>query len=167
MKVALETPSGAHLRDFLAAARRSKKLHGRYVNPPLDAEQYAAYLERLTGPRYLGFFVVTPTRELVGVVNASEIVLGAFKSAYLGYYGFEPHQGQGAMTAGLRRVVGGLFRNHKLHRLEANIQPDNEASIRLVKRLGFRLEGYSPRYLKIAGRWQDHERWAITSEEWR
>jgi ribosomal-protein-alanine N-acetyltransferase len=54
-----------------------------------------------------------------------------------------------------------------LHRLEANIQPGNRASLRLVRRLGFKREGYSRRYLKIRGRWCDHERWAILAEEWR
>jgi [ribosomal protein S5]-alanine N-acetyltransferase len=54
----------------------------------------------------------------------------------------------------------------KLHRLEANIQPSNTRSIRLVKRLGFRREGHSPRYLKVAGRWRDHQRWAMVSENW-
>ena len=48
-----------------------------------------------------------------------------------------------------------------------NIQPENIASKKLVERLGFDLEGYSPRYLKIGGRWRDHERWALRSENWK
>jgi ribosomal-protein-alanine N-acetyltransferase len=71
------------------------------------------------------------------------------------------------MEKGLRAVLNDAFRAQRLHRLEANIQPNNEASRRLVQRCGFRLEGFSPRYLKIAGRWRDHERWAITVEEWK
>ena len=67
------------------------------------------------------------------------------------------------MTEGLTLVIGKAFGALGLHRLEANVQPDNDASIRLVRRLGFRREGYSPRYLKINGRWRDHERWAILS----
>jgi ribosomal-protein-alanine N-acetyltransferase len=71
------------------------------------------------------------------------------------------------MRLGLAEVVTLAFRAYGLHRLEANIQPGNERSRRLVERLGFRCEGLSPRYLKIGGRWRDHERWAITSEAWR
>jgi ribosomal-protein-alanine N-acetyltransferase len=104
---------------------------------------------------------------LTGVVNVSEVVRGPFRSAYLGYFAFAPHQGCGYMSAGLAAVVKEAFRVLKLHRLEANIQPGNTASIALVKRLGFRKEGYSERYLKIGGRWRDHERWAITVERWK
>jgi ribosomal-protein-alanine N-acetyltransferase len=64
-------------------------------------------------------------------------------------------------------VIRLAFRSYKLHRLEANIQPGNHRSIALVRGLGFAREGYSPRYLKIGGRWRDHERWALTVERWR
>jgi ribosomal-protein-alanine N-acetyltransferase len=64
----------------------------------------------------------------------------------------------------MRLLVRHAFTAMKLHRLEANIQPGNQASIALVKRCGFEREGYSPRYLKIGGRWRDHERWAIRAD---
>jgi ribosomal-protein-alanine N-acetyltransferase len=103
---------------------------------------------------------------IVGVVNVSEIVRAAFQSAYLGYYAFRPHAGQGYMTEGLALVLHHAFRSLGLHRLEANIQPGNRQSRELVRGLGFRKEGFSPRYLKIGGRWRDHERWAIVREAW-
>jgi len=110
--------------------------------------------------------VCTPEGQIAGVISISEIVRGSFCSGYLGYYALVPFQRQGYMRAGLSAVIQLAFRVHGLHRLEANIQPDNVASIALVRNLGFELEGYSPRYLKIAGRWRDHERWAIRSETW-
>ena len=113
------------------------------------------------------FFIwLKEPRELVGVVNLDEIVHGCFLSAYLGYYAFVPHAGVGLMKEGLAQVITHAFDVMKLHRLEANIQPGNRPSKALVKKLGFRREGLSPRYLKINGRWRDHERWAILSEDW-
>jgi ribosomal-protein-alanine N-acetyltransferase len=104
---------------------------------------------------------------LVGVINVSEMVRGNFQSAYLGYYAFEPHSGRGLMRRGMALVINRAFGRLGLHRLEANIQPGNTASIELVRRLGFRREGYSPRYLKINRRWKDHERWALLAEDWK
>jgi len=103
---------------------------------------------------------------IVGVYNLSQIARGFFQSAYLGYYAFAPTAGSGLMAEGLELVLRYAFRELKLHRLEANIQPGNERSKKLVERAGFRYEGFSPRYLKIGGRWRDHERWAITKEDW-
>ena len=71
------------------------------------------------------------------------------------------------MHDGLRLVLRFAFGPLGLHRLEANIQPGNESSVALVRGAGFRLEGYSRRYLKIAGRWRDHERWAILADRAR
>jgi [ribosomal protein S5]-alanine N-acetyltransferase len=165
--VRLEAPSAARAADFLAAVRRSRKLHARWVAPPDTPRAFADYLERLTRPTHLGFFVCTQSGAIAGVVNVNEIVRGGFESAYLGYYAFEPHQGLGFMRHGLKLVIDRAFGRHRLHRLEANVQPKNHASRALVERLGFRLEGFSPRYLKIAGRFRDHERWAVTREDWR
>jgi len=71
------------------------------------------------------------------------------------------------MTEALALVLREAFGPLRLHRVEANIQPGNRASIGLVRRAGFRREGLSRRYLKIGGRWRDHERWALTVEDWR
>jgi ribosomal-protein-alanine N-acetyltransferase len=98
---------------------------------------------------------------LVGAINLTNVVLGAFRSGYLGYFAFEGFAGKGLMKRGLRAVVRLAFRELKLHRLEANIQPGNTASIALVAACGFWREGFSPAYLKIGGRWRGHERWAI------
>ena len=163
----LAAPSRKRRDEFLAAVRRSRKLHGRWVSPPGTAEDFDAYLNRLGNEAQLSYWVCTERDELAGVININEIVRGRFCSGYLGYYAFAPHHGRGYMTKGLCAVLSEAFKRQRLHRLEANIQPENEASLRLVQNVGFRLEGFSPRYLKIAGRWRDHERWAITAEEWR
>ena len=70
------------------------------------------------------------------------------------------------MLQGIRLAVSHAFYNLGLHRVEANIQPENITSIHLVQRLGFTKEGFSRRYLKVNGEWRDHERWALTSENW-
>ena len=132
------------------------------------AEAYRAYLTRARHASQACFFVCsTESAELVGVVNLSQIVRGLFQSAYAGYYAFEPHAGAGHMAQGLSLVLDQAFGALALHRVEANVQPRNARSLSLVKGLGFRLEGFSPRYLKIGGRWRDHERWAILAEDWK
>jgi ribosomal-protein-alanine N-acetyltransferase len=161
----LERPSARRREEFLRAAKRSKTLHGRWVSAPTTTARFDAYLRRVRRKTCLGYWVVTEQGDLAGVITISEIVRGSFCSGYLGYYAFSPHDGKGYMTRGLAAVVTDAFKVQGLHRLEANIQPENEASLAVVGKLGFRLEGFSPRYLKLAGRWRDHERWAITREE--
>jgi ribosomal-protein-alanine N-acetyltransferase len=153
--------------ELLAAVRRSRLLHRPWVHPPSSPSAFRAYLARSRRKSQKSFLVLLPDGGLAGVVNVSEIVLGSFRSAYLGYYGLVPHGGRGAMRAGMALVLTELFGAAGLHRVEANIQPGNRSSIALVRALGFRCEGYSPCYLKVGGRWRDHERWALLAAEWR
>jgi ribosomal-protein-alanine N-acetyltransferase len=163
----LEKPCRKRRSEFLLAVLRSRALHRGLVAPPRTEEAFDAYLERFREPARLGYWILTEDGHLAGVIDISEIVRGVFQSGYLGYYAFVPFCGQGYMSRGMRAVLGEAFRVHRLHRLEANIQPGNSASRALVRRVGFRREGFSPRYLKVCGRWRDHERWALTAEDWR
>ena len=166
--VELRAPSVQLESEFLAASRRSRSLHGSFARPPTTRVQFRAYLRRVRSAAHEGHFVIErETDRLVGVINLNDIVRGSFQNAHLGYYAFPPFSGRGYMTAGLSAVLRRAFGELGLHRLEANIQPDNQDSIRLVRRLGFREEGLSPRYLKVGGRWCDHARWALLAEEWR
>lgn len=166
-RVRLETPSSRRKAEFLSAARRSRPLHRPWIRAPATEGEFAEFLKRRRTPANPGYFIIdAASNRLAGVVNLNELVRGVFQSAYLGYYVFAPFDGRGFMAAGLARAVTDAFRRRRLHRLEANIQPENARSIALVKRLGFRLEGLSPRYLKIAGRWCDHQRWAVLAEQW-
>lgn len=167
-RVYLEPPSRGRAEEFLALARQSRGFHRGWVAPPASVEEYTTYLKHCRRASSRGFFACDrETGVLAGVVNVSQIYRGNFQSAYLGFYAFQPCAGKGYMTEALRLVLNTIFGEMKLHRVEANIQPANLPSIALVKRLGFSLEGYSPKYLKVGGRWRDHERWAILAGDWR
>jgi ribosomal-protein-alanine N-acetyltransferase len=162
MRVQIRPVTQADMRDFLASVWASRRLHHPWVAAPDTPARFRAYVERMAPPSNCAFLVIRKSDQaLVGVVNISNIVRGVFKSAYLGYYAFAGYERQGLMREGLSAVVRHAFGALRLHRLEANIQPGNSASRALVRTCGFRQEGYSPRYLKIGGRWKDHERWAI------
>ena len=100
-------------------------------------------------------------------MTAIHITRGSLQSAYLGYAVGSTFAHQGYMREGIDLVLQEAFLTVRLHRIEANIQPGNQASIALARGAGFSREGFSPRYLKIGGRWRDHERWAILAEDWR
>ncbi len=174
--VYLRRPVRRDAASFLAAVLASRKLHGAWVQAPSTPSRFASYVQRFSGARSRDFKRATHVGLLVcrrdddapvGVFNFSEIVRGAFRSAYLGYYGFAGHAGRGYMSDGLSLALQVGFRSLGLHRIEANVQPTNAPSITLVRRGGFTREGYSRRYVKIAGRWRDHERWAMLVEDWQ
>jgi ribosomal-protein-alanine N-acetyltransferase len=165
--VLIRMPAARDEAEFLDLVRSSRKLHRPWVSPPGTSERFRRYLRRCREPNFCGLLVCRRSDgAIVGVINISEIVRGALQSAYLGYWVGAPFAGQGYMARGLALVLRHAFRTLKLHRLEANLQPGNARSRRLARGAGFRKEGLSPRYLKIGGCWRDHERWAITREEW-
>ena len=167
LRVHLERPTLRREGDYLAGVRRSRALHRGFVTAAATGPEYRDYLRRARRRNQESFFVVrNDSGGLAGVINVNEIVRYAFQSAYLGYYAFAPHAGFGFMREGLGLVIDRCFGPLGLHRLEANIQPSNSRSIGLVRKLGFEKEGLSRRYLKIGGRWRDHERWALLAEEW-
>ncbi len=136
-KIVLEAPSARHAEELIAAVRRSRRLHGRWTNAPSTREQYREFLQRSRSPTRISRFVRTADGDLAGVVNLSEIVLGSFLCAYLSYYALEPHQRHGYMHAGVSAMIRLAFHDYRLHRLEANIQPENAPSIALMRGLGF------------------------------
>ena len=161
-RVFLRAPTARDREEFLRQVKASRALHRPWVHPPGDRLSYAGYLKAARSGRHLRYLVcLKPGGEIAGVVNISEIVRGVFQSGYLGFYAFASHAGKGYMTEGLELVIKHAMKDLGLHRLEANVQPTNRRSLALVRRCGFQREGLSPSYLKIAGRWRDHERWAI------
>jgi ribosomal-protein-alanine N-acetyltransferase len=154
--------------SFTSLALQSRRFHAGWIIPARNAEQFAAYLARNRGEDFEALLICRREDSAVlGAINLSQIFRGGFQNAYVGYWIGAPYARCGYMGEALALALDHAFGTVQLHRLEANIQPTNIASKRLVERLGFRLEGFSPRYLKVSGRWCDHERWAILREDWR
>lgn len=163
--IELSRATRADAAELIAANRENQSYHRPWSAPFTDPSGFENWYARsLTGAN-VGLVVrESATKDIVGVININEIVGGVFQSAYLGYYGMSRFSRKGLMTSGLKAAVAYAFDELGLHRLEANIQPANQASIALVRRVGFAKEGFSPRYLRIDGQWCDHERWAMLAD---
>jgi ribosomal-protein-alanine N-acetyltransferase len=103
------------------------------------------------------FFIFRETDNvLVGGLSLGHVRRGVAQAATLGYWMGEPYAGKGYMSSAVRAVIGYAFEKQGLHRIEAACLPNNDASRRLLERLGFRQEGYARSYLNINGQWRDH-----------
>ena len=152
--------------EFLAAMGASRDLHHPWASAPRTRADFDALLARARSDDYEALLAFDRAGgELAGFFALSEIVRGSFQNAYLGYYAAAAQDGRGLMTDAMHEVLDHAFDGLRLHRVEANIQPDNARSLALARRCGFRREGFSPRYLHIDGEWRDHERWAMTTED--
>jgi [ribosomal protein S5]-alanine N-acetyltransferase len=151
---------------FLAMVAASRSLHHPWTSPPSDAAGFSALIARGMGDDFVslaGWRAID--NALVAVVNLSQIVRGFLQSCYCGFYANAATAGQGLTRETLELALRYAFTVERLHRVEANVQPGNARSLALVRQLGFRHEGFSPRYLYIDGAWRDHERFAMTAEE--
>jgi [ribosomal protein S5]-alanine N-acetyltransferase len=165
-RVRLDAPKQRDQREFLRLVEASVDLHRPWTYPPNDAAGFRRLLARNKKDDFV-FRLLRRNEDdaIVGIFELSGIAHGFFENAYIGYWVGGPYARCGYMADGMRHLFRLAFGELKLHRLEANIQPGNKASIALAKKSGFRREGFSPRYLKIAGRWRDHERWAILADD--
>jgi ribosomal-protein-alanine N-acetyltransferase len=167
-RVTLEPPRRADGAAFIAAMRESRELHRPWSQPPTDLAAWRDWIARADADDTdIELVRLRDGGAIAGYFVLSQIFRKGFQNAYLGYDGVAAHTGQGYMSEGMALLLRHAFRTHRLHRVEANVQPANARSKALLGRAGFRREGFSPRYLKIGGRWRDHERWAMTVEDWR
>lgn len=166
--VYLQVATAADLPALQQLYQQSMALHHPFTELPnfshyLHEHRYLLCLSQpLARPN-----VSAPARQIVGSFSLSGIIRGKFHSAYLGFEVFSPYQQQGLMRQGLRLLIKHAFDQLGLHRLEANIQPANQASLALVKGAGFVQEGFSTDYLYIHGAWRDHTRWALLNPHWQ
>lgn len=121
--------------------------------------------DRAAGTAYqFGIFV---DQQIAGEVNLNNVIRGALQSCTVGYWIDQVHAGHGYTAEGVVLVLQFAFEQIGLHRVEICIVPRNHRSRRIVEKLGIRDEGVAQRFLEINGTWEDHIRYAITSEEWK
>jgi ribosomal-protein-alanine N-acetyltransferase len=166
------------MRD--AAAWSEMRLANEEWLRPWEPTSTESFVERNTIAAYSGMlrvlrrqaragthlpFGIEYAGRLVGQLTVGNIVLGAYNGAYLGYWVDSRFAGRGICPHAVALVVDHCFGAGGLHRLEANIRPENVASRRVVEKLGFRQEGMFARFLNIDGAYRDHVHYALTSED--
>lgn len=164
-RIELQLPSQGHKKTFVDFVRKNRSFHEPWVYVSGDPKFFDQYLRRIKMGKLLGFFVFTRDGDFVGVINLNNVRLSPFSSASLGYYADEQLTGKGYMKEAIRLVLAHAFYKIGLNRVEANIQPENKASLGLVKSVGFTKEGFSRKFLQIGNEYRDHERWACLSED--
>jgi ribosomal-protein-alanine N-acetyltransferase len=168
MRVHIRPPELSDAVAYAEAVARSAEHIGAWN--PVELDGFHELLRRQGAGLRTFLIIDDKTLGLVGKCNVANVVRGRFGNATLGYDSYLPYAGTGRMSEGMRLIVDRCFATYPeglgLHRLEINAQPENSRSIAMAKRLGFRHEGFSPRMLYVNGAWRDHERFALTVEEW-
>jgi len=157
--------------DFLKRnAEFFRKWSPKYEEGYFDKGYHKKNLEKIeneTGEGRMvkfGVLLKQNNSKIIGIVEFSNIIKGPFQSCFLGYMMDEKENGKGYTTEAIRKTIDYGFKEINLHRIEANIIPHNTASIRVVEKLGFQLEGYSRNYLQINGKWEDHLHYVLLND---
>lgn len=167
-KVYLRYPKPEDFEEYLKMSLESARFHRGLIKMARNREDFEAFLERSEKPENECFLIIRCRDDAIaGMINLTQIFYGPFCNAYLGYGLGVKFTGEGLMTEAVELILRHAFKNLKLHRVEANVQPENLPSIAVLQRCGFTKEGFSRKYLKIGGKWRDHERFAIIKEDWR
>ncbi|NVK34420.1 MAG: GNAT family N-acetyltransferase [Rhodobacteraceae bacterium] len=122
--------------------------------------------EREEGRSLAMLLVTAKTNAVIGGVTLANIRRGVSQNVTLGYWMGVQNAGKGYMTRAVTAVLPFCYHTLRLHRVEAACLPTNERSMRLLRTVGFRQEGYARNYLLINGRWQDHMLFSCLAEDW-
>jgi ribosomal-protein-alanine N-acetyltransferase len=167
-EVYLRRPKSSDFEEITALYNASRTHLRGFVDPKYDRASYDQLLINAAAETTESFFICQNCNDaIVGTVTLSQIFRRGFQNAYLGYLLGAGFTGKGYMSEAVRLMLRFAFLDLKLHRVEANVQPENEPSRAVLRRNGFTQEGFSRKYLKIGGKWRDHERWAIVKEDWK
>jgi ribosomal-protein-alanine N-acetyltransferase len=163
-QVTLRQLTAGDREEFTGRVTASTGLLRPWAVLPGTSAEFDAYLERFDGETAQCLLVcLRETGAIAGTISLTGISRGPYQRATVGYNAFLPHARQGHLSAGMGLAIRYAFDDLKLHRLEADIQPANRASLEFARKAGFRREGYSPGLVYIDGAWRDHERWAMTA----
>jgi [ribosomal protein S5]-alanine N-acetyltransferase len=166
--VFLRYPRESDFDEISSLYRSSAGRFRNFFQPGYDRGIFDALLADMKNDTLEPFYICSKdSGSIVGTITLSQIFRKRFQNAYLGYMLGSQYTGKGYMTESVRLLLRFAFNTLKLHRIEANVQPENRPSIAVLERTGFSKEGFSRKYLKIGGRWRDHERWAIIREDWK
>jgi ribosomal-protein-alanine N-acetyltransferase len=174
-RVALRAPKLSDAPQIIEMQTVSESFFAPWV-PTLSPDDFdiPKVRKRIAGQRrdikadraYKWVFTLGAQGPIIGRVSLSQVFRGIYQNAYLGYSVDARYHRQGLTSEAVRLALDVAFGPLALHRVQAAIMPHNDASLALIRRVGFRQEGKAERYLQIAGQWQDHFLFAMTTEEW-
>ncbi|MBQ6841715.1 MAG: GNAT family N-acetyltransferase [Firmicutes bacterium] len=152
-------------RDFLRIYEPQRE--EEFFTAAHQATLLAADAQAATEQRGYRFYIAPKSQPqlIIGSIALSNVVWGAFRSCHLGYKLDKDFLNAGLMTEAVEAIERFAFHTLQLHRIEANVMPQNAPSVRVLQKCGYENEGFSKKYLCINGKWEDHIHMVKLNEE--